>query len=531
MANVMSLSQLLRLQALTRSVTSTSSESDNDFLETYRAHTLLAELEDDEEELPDPDTDHQNEDDDDLDDVMEDEELEPRDRRSWDDEFILKRQFSALIPAFDPRPGRTNVNQTSDLDIPLPGGDIAGAEAVIPGSSSSSSQAETDLVPQPKLHLTLRGPCMPNIPDVEIELHDADWTIFKALQKLVQASTMGNRQEKLKRIWEPTYTVVYRELKEEAVAVTQCNNDNIRRLMEDELFLPDFDMNTTNPAVGSCSVGDVLLLLRQLYVLSNRPMACLETEEPPKEPTIYIALEEFSCKKVTNKLTQQLSDPLVVSAGALPAWCEQLLTVCPMLVPFETRQMYFHATAFGISRSIVWLQGQRDSTVERQRNTGAVPRRDDPHEFRVGRLKHERVRVPRGERLLDWAQQVMKIHSDRKAILEVEFLDEEGTGLGPSLEFYALVAAEIQRRDLALWICDDDDLTAEAPTVEGAKPPGYYVLRPSGLFPAPLPQDSPICDHAEQLFWFLGVFLAKALQDGRLVDLPLSTPFLKLLCQ
>lgn len=34
-------------------------------------------------------------------------------RRSWDDDFILKRQFSALIPAFDPRPGRTNVNQTT----------------------------------------------------------------------------------------------------------------------------------------------------------------------------------------------------------------------------------------------------------------------------------------------------------------------------------------------------------------------------------------------------------------------------------
>lgn len=34
-------------------------------------------------------------------------------RRSWDDEYVLKRQFSALIPAFDPRPGRTNVNQTT----------------------------------------------------------------------------------------------------------------------------------------------------------------------------------------------------------------------------------------------------------------------------------------------------------------------------------------------------------------------------------------------------------------------------------
>ena len=61
-------------QALTRSVTSTSSESDNEFLETYRAHTLLAELEDD-EELPEPDDDDdenedENEDDEDYDDVM-----------------------------------------------------------------------------------------------------------------------------------------------------------------------------------------------------------------------------------------------------------------------------------------------------------------------------------------------------------------------------------------------------------------------------------------------------------------------------
>ena len=30
---------------------------------------------------------------------------------------------------------------------------------------------------------------------------------------------------------------------------------------------------------------------------------------------------------------------------------------------------------------------------------------------------------------------------------------------------------------------------------------------------------------------FLGVFLAKTLQDNRLVDLPLSNPLLKLICQ
>jgi E3 ubiquitin-protein ligase HECTD1 len=133
-----------------------------------------------------------------------------------------------------------------------------------------------------------------------------------------------------------------------------------RRLMDDELFLPDFDVNTqTSNTVGSCSVGDVLLLLRQLYVLSSRPPAAGEQSDVEQQqlqhqshhsPTIFIPLEEFSSKKVTNKLMQQLSDPLVVSSGALPAWCEQLLTVCPILIPFETRQMYFHANAFGTSR-------------------------------------------------------------------------------------------------------------------------------------------------------------------------------------
>lgn len=51
-----------------------NSESDNDFLETCRATTLLAELEDD-DELPEPDDDDdenedENEEDEDYDDVM-----------------------------------------------------------------------------------------------------------------------------------------------------------------------------------------------------------------------------------------------------------------------------------------------------------------------------------------------------------------------------------------------------------------------------------------------------------------------------
>lgn len=55
--------------------------------------------------------------------LQEEEEYETKGgrRRTWDDDFVLKRQFSALVPAFDPRPGRTNVQQTTDLEIPPPG--------------------------------------------------------------------------------------------------------------------------------------------------------------------------------------------------------------------------------------------------------------------------------------------------------------------------------------------------------------------------------------------------------------------------
>lgn len=130
----------------------------------------------------------------------------------------------------------------------------------------------------------------------------------------------------------------------------------------------------------------------------------------------------------------------------------------------------------------------------------------------------------------------MKVHCNRKSVLEVEFIDEEGTGLGPTLEFYALVAAELQRSDLAMWMHDDDEYNNEIESREidlgdGAKPNGYYVRRETGLFPAPLLQDSVICEKVLKHFWFLGVFLAKVLQDGRLVDLPLSKSFLKLISQ
>lgn len=88
--------------------------------------------------------------------------------------------------------------------------------------------------------------------------------------------------------------------------------------------------------------------------------------------------------------------------------------------------------------------------MERHRTGSSLPLRRD-EEYRVGRLKHDRVRIPRGDNILAWGRQLMRAHIDRQTVLEVEFMGEEGTGLGPTLEFYSLIAAEFQRKDLCMY--------------------------------------------------------------------------------
>lgn len=464
---------------------------------------------------------------------MGDETLENRlaaagKRKSWDDEFVLKRQFSALIPAFDPRPGRTNVNQTSDLEIPPP------------GTSSEANSSTSSTAVQTTLSLILKGPNINGVADVEVALTNPDWTIFRAVQELIQLTSLP-KQDKLRKIWEPTYTIVYRESTNDDIGSGEDGKTTpimsfLSAGRSSASTLSPSSPSPITPTVQQCTVDDVLELLSQLNAInakqSERLSTTITVENQSALDDDSVDTELFLSKKITNKLQQQIQDPLVLSSNSLPTWCEDLNQSCPFLFPFETRQLYFNCTAFGASRSIVWLQSQRDVTLERQRMPGLSPRRDDQHEFRVGRLKHERVKVPRSENLLEWAMQVMKTHCNRKSVLEVEFLGEEGTGLGPTLEFYALVAAELQRSDLAMWLCDDDQLGEpdELDLGEGTKPIGFYVRRPSGLFPAPLSQDSEVCERVSKYYWFLGVFLAKVLQDGRLVDLPLSKSFLQLLC-
>ncbi|CAJ2679506.1 unnamed protein product [Trifolium pratense] len=239
--------------------------------------------------------------------------------------------------------------------------------------------------------------------------------------------------------------------------------------------------------------------------------------------------EEFISSKLTPKLARQIQDALALCSGSLPSWCYQLTKACPFLFPFEIRRQYFYSTAFGLSRALYRLQQQQGADGHGSTNE---------REVRVGRLQRQKVRVSRN-RILDSAAKVMEMYSSQKAVLEVEYFGEVGTGLGPTLEFYTLLSHDLQKVGLQMWRSGFDQMEIDGDekkkkSSEGnIARDGELVQAPLGLFPRPWPANADASEGSQlfkviEYFRLLGRVVAKALQDGRLLDLPLSVAFYKL---
>jgi E3 ubiquitin-protein ligase TRIP12 len=153
----------------------------------------------------------------------------------------------------------------------------------------------------------------------------------------------------------------------------------------------------------------------------------------------------------------------------LPDWALDLPQHFPFLFPFATRYNFLQSTSFGYARLILKWQSQQ----ARGQDTS---RRDEGIGF-LGRLQRQKVRISR-KHILESAVKVFELYGSSSSILEVEYFDEVGTGLGPTLEFYSLVSKEFARKDLKIW--RDADPHGN----------GSYVHRPQGLFPSPIsPED------------------------------------------
>ncbi|KAK6003296.1 hypothetical protein QM012_001141 [Aureobasidium pullulans] len=220
-------------------------------------------------------------------------------------------------------------------------------------------------------------------------------------------------------------------------------------------------------------------------------------------------LAQFVNTKLTAKLNRQLEEPLIVASNCLPTWSEDLARLYPFLFPFETRHFFLQSTSFGYSRSMTrWQNAQSENESRRHR---------DERPF-LGRLQRQKVRISRS-RILESAIKVMELYGSSPSILEVEYFEEVGTGLGPTLEFYSTVSKEFSKKKIKLW--------RENESIAGDD----YAFGMRGLFPAPMSGEQSNDEHGKKvlhLFKMLGKFVARSMLDSRIIDVSFNPTFFRI---
>uniref|UniRef100_A0A1Q3F208 E3 ubiquitin-protein ligase n=1 Tax=Culex tarsalis TaxID=7177 RepID=A0A1Q3F208_CULTA len=262
-------------------------------------------------------------------------------------------------------------------------------------------------------------------------------------------------------IWVQQHTIYYRPVEEDSGAAgsgsksgaansSRKNSKNSQsKIMRRK---PEFWIDGVAPAIASPLVPflvsklpdvvtvqdaslDALCMLRIINAL-NRHWATLYFSVPQSH---IIPQTEFIHSKIAAKASRQLQDPLVIMTGNLPQWLQQIAAACPFLFPFETRHLLFYAVSF-----------DRDRALQRLLDTTPDLNSADTSERVTPRLDRRKRAISR-EDILKQAESIIQDFGHSKALLEIQYENEVGTGLGPTLEFYALVSTELQRCDLGLW--------------------------------------------------------------------------------
>ncbi|XP_056095372.1 E3 ubiquitin-protein ligase TRIP12 isoform X5 [Rhinichthys klamathensis goyatoka] len=336
-------------------------------------------------------------------------------------------------------------------------------------------------------------------------------------------------------IWTKTHTIWYKPVREDEegckdavggkrgraqTAPTKTSPRNAKK--QDELWHEGVCPSVTNALESYLICGppegitfddpsmEVILLLRVLHSIS-RYWFYLYNNAACKE---IIPTGEFINSKLTAKANRQLQDPLVIMTGNIPTWLTELGKTCPFFFPFDTRQMLFYVTAF-----------DRDRAMQRLLDTNPEINQSDSQDSRVAPRLDRKKRTINRDELLKQAESVMQDLGSSRAMLEIQYENEVGTGLGPTQEFYALVSQELQRADLGLWRGEEVSLSNPKGSQEGTK----YMFSSRGLFAVPFGRTTKPAHIAKikMKFRFLGKLMAKAIMDFRLLDLPLGLPFYK----
>lgn len=366
----------------------------------------------------------------------------------------------------------------------------------------------------PKLLLYLEG-----------KLFDCALTLYQAI--LQQQMKAEHEFIATTKFWSKEYTITYRKAEKPKQKQSQQSPDKVDKHCQFTPFNPClFFYELASNLERTSPTYDILFLLRSLEGLNTFRFHLISHErahafaegrvenlDSLKVSVSVVPRNEFINCKLTEKLEQQMRDTLSITPGGMPLWCGQLMTSSPFLFSFEVKCKFFRLAAFGTIKvhSMPSIPNNSVTPIDRRPGSGSLTRK----KFLVSR-----------DSILDSAARMMDLHDQKKVVLEVEYDEEVGTGQGPTLEFFTLVSNEFQKSGMGMWRGDHSSSTSQRCV--------GVVASPFGLFPRPWSLTMNEYDGIQFIevikrFVLLGQVVAKALQDGRVMDLPFSKAFYKLL--
>lgn len=316
---------------------------------------------------------------------------------------------------------------------------------------------------------------------VDNEVVPMEMTIYGAIYRSLQ--NFPDQVIDSSNIWSTLHNIQFRIVQRE----NEGNSSSILQIVHgDNCKESSFDCGVTT---------NILSTLKSLFNINQLAMTSKTRNAIP--------VEEFANWKLTAKVNRQLEEPLVVASGTLPGWCIQLVQNFSFLFPLETRLFFLQSTSFGYSRLIHLWQEKIERNIEDNNSNSSGTR------LQLGHPSRHKVRISR-KLILHSAIKVLNMYGATPGILEIEYFGEVGSGMGPTLEFYASVSNEFSRKKLKMWR-DDSSSDSE----------NEFIANSEGLFPAPLSSEQLNSANGRKviyLFGMLGKFVARALLDSRIVD-------------
>ena len=327
----------------------------------------------------------------------------------------------------------------------------------------------------------------------------SDTTIYRAVHSNHDSSRSGPQS---RSIWSDIHTIDFKLVKGPPPKQTDASDAEVSQVSEISGLPQSLEKNPETAVI--------LRLLRILHEMNSNLDDVLSEDKSAAKINAEPA-SQFVNIKLTAKLNRQLEEPLIVASNCLPSWSQDLARLYPFLFPFETRHLFLQSTSFGYARSISRWQSSQSQDSNR-------PQRHRDRDALVPRLQRQKVRISR-HRILDSAIKVLDLYGAHSSVLEVEYFDEVGTGLGPTLEFFSNVSKEFCRKKLRMWRENESEMKE------------LFAYGRLGLFPAPMTNTDAASESGQKIlnhFRILGKFVARSMMDSRIIDVPFNPIFFRI---